>query len=88
VAVVALATSGFAVVQVFRVGHSGAKAVWDETDEGGGEQEEGAGLGVGVAEVLFAGLASTLGAPARSGGRWVRRRPVGLTASSSGPPPS
>src|SRR5215212_2266647 len=38
VAVVALATSGFAVVQIARIGHSGAKAVWDETGEGMGVQ--------------------------------------------------
>jgi hypothetical protein len=39
VAVVGLATSGFAVVQVFRVGHSGAKAVWDETGKEGQERD-------------------------------------------------
>jgi hypothetical protein len=37
VAVVALATSGLAVVQVYRIGHSGAKAVWEDTDSGRGD---------------------------------------------------
>jgi hypothetical protein len=56
VAVVALATSGWAVVWVFRAGHSGAKAVWDETGKegqerdntgpGGGEDDEEESLGV------------------------------------------
>ena len=39
VAVVALATSGYAVVQVARVGHSGAKAVWDESGPEGQERD-------------------------------------------------
>jgi flagellar biosynthesis component FlhA len=55
VAVVAIATSGYAVVQVYRVGHSGAKAVWDETGKEGkessgesGERDESEeGLGAG-----------------------------------------
>ena len=59
VAVVAIATSGFAVVQVARVGHSGAKAVWDETGKegqergtsgrGGGDEDEDS-LGIPVTE--------------------------------------
>src|SRR5829696_10107261 len=69
VAVVALATSGFAVLQVFRVGHSGAKAVWDETGKdgeerdnsgagGGGEEEDEDAFGLGGA--LVATLAASV----------------------------
>jgi uncharacterized membrane protein len=39
VAVIAMATSGVATVQVFRAGHSGAKAVWDETGKEGQERD-------------------------------------------------
>jgi hypothetical protein len=69
VAVVGLATSGFAVVQVFRVGHSGAKAVWDETGKEGQERDNsGSGGGgdeededaVGLGGVLLATLATSL----------------------------
>jgi hypothetical protein len=41
VGVVALATSGWAVYELARVGHSGAKAVWDETGKGGQERSGG-----------------------------------------------
>ena len=52
VAVHAVVTSGVATVQVFRAGHSGAKAVWDDTGSGddsgrgrgrgrGGDEDEG-----------------------------------------------
>jgi uncharacterized membrane protein len=47
VAVVALATSGVALVQTFRAGHSGAKAVWDDTGEDGDDGGDGRGRGRG-----------------------------------------
>ena len=43
VAVIAIATSGVATVQVIRAGHSGAKAVWDETGSEGQERDSSPG---------------------------------------------
>jgi hypothetical protein len=47
VAVIAIATSGVATVQVFRAGHSGAKAVWDDTGSGDDGDDSGRGRGRG-----------------------------------------